>query len=583
MNRARGRVWLGGVFAAAVGIGLLPLDGVQGTAFSESACDDPGSALPVVVVHGFRSDAHAMSGLVAILEDTQIDVAVEAFDYGARNTSWVTHDQIGPTLREQLICLADASQASGGAGRVVVVGHSMGGLATRYALSNDRGDGRGVLDDEIALVATIGTPHEGSLWGILAGQAERGLQSSLTTQMWGHPQPLAGTFAGSALAVGSPQLAQLPDFPDGVPVLALASEYIGQARFLFYQSPEARVGDAVVSRSSALAMSREIDGVGGTGEITCRIGLPLELGGASISAAVAAELYANPAVRDCGHIWQYDAHRLVGEINTHLAVAANRPPRTIAQAPPSQSPAFEVAFVEAYLAGEDVSSMTARGDDAGISDLLTPDPSASFSVHSLPMLDPPQAPPGAVCALEGDVTSFCFVEVVRNDDEGRPAPPIYLQVYSSWLGMEYRGDGVVYVPDDAPLVIDFVAGNQYRPMTRPFDVAATFVRSAADGLLVETDMLGPDVIDQVRRTGLWESVERYSFVEVGLGRTGPMHRWGEPVGSACESVSDPTPSTRCVATAYQDGRRLATVAVDIEVPPPGGGPLRIVGVQELNL
>jgi pimeloyl-ACP methyl ester carboxylesterase len=322
------RLCLLAVLLVSASAGSGTIDGAQQGAWGETSCTDPGRALPVVVVHGFLSSSDAMSDLVATLEDTAIDVAVETFDYRDHHSRWVTHPQIGPRLRQHLLCLADASMAAGGLGRVVVVGHSMGGLATRYALSTDDGDGRGVLVDEIALVATIGTPHEGSVWGVAAGQAERGLRSSLTTQMWGQPQPLAGTPAGGALAIGSSQLAQLPDFPVDVPVLALASEYIGQPRFLFYRTPEVRVGDAVVSRSSATAQSREIGRIGGSDDITCRINLPLERGPASIAAAVAAELLANPAVKDCGHIWQHRARRLTGEIGAHIAAASNQPPRT---------------------------------------------------------------------------------------------------------------------------------------------------------------------------------------------------------------------------------------------------------------
>jgi pimeloyl-ACP methyl ester carboxylesterase len=353
------RSLLAGVVALAVALVGLALGLGTREAAAEPSCNDPGTALPVVVVHGFTSNAAAMAELIAILEGTQIEVAVEAFDYGAQSTSWVTHNRIGPKLRERLICLADASLTAGGLGRVAVVGHSMGGLATRYALSTDGGDGRGPLIEEIALVVTIGTPHEGSLWGNVAGPASY-LQRSLITQMWGQPAPLAGSSAASALAVGSSRLGELPDFPDDVPVLALASEYIGQPRLLFFSSPELRVGDAVVARSSALARSREIDGRGGTDAISCRISLPLELGMASISAAVAAELAANPAAKDCGHVWQHKARRLVGGINAHLAVASSLPPRLGPQedseAPPPRESMSQVdvanAFYAAFLRGD---------------------------------------------------------------------------------------------------------------------------------------------------------------------------------------------------------------------------------------
>ena len=47
-------------------------------------------------------------------------------------------------------------------GKVILIDHSMGGLATRYAAAQTV-DGRPVWD-EIGLVVTLGTPNLGSGW-----------------------------------------------------------------------------------------------------------------------------------------------------------------------------------------------------------------------------------------------------------------------------------------------------------------------------------------------------------------------------------------------------------------------------------
>ena len=62
--------------------------------------------------------------------------------------------QIRPDLATALMCLAGVAGH-----KVVVVGDSMGGLATQYALGQDHGR----VAADTAEVITIGTPYEGSV------------------------------------------------------------------------------------------------------------------------------------------------------------------------------------------------------------------------------------------------------------------------------------------------------------------------------------------------------------------------------------------------------------------------------------
>jgi pimeloyl-ACP methyl ester carboxylesterase len=117
---------------------------------------------PVLFVHGFgggpgnfhqhQDDRPSMLDAVAALDG----VTAYTFDYADHALSWVTNPAIGPALARSIDCLARASGR-----KVVVVAHSMGGLATRYAQGQEIG-GRPV-SDSLARVVTIGTPTEGVL------------------------------------------------------------------------------------------------------------------------------------------------------------------------------------------------------------------------------------------------------------------------------------------------------------------------------------------------------------------------------------------------------------------------------------
>ncbi len=77
-------------------------------------------------------------------------VAPFTFDYHEHSGRWVSDPpSIGPALGDAIDCLFDRS----GSEKVIVVAHSMGGLATRYALGEDRDRA-----DKVSTVVTFGTP-----------------------------------------------------------------------------------------------------------------------------------------------------------------------------------------------------------------------------------------------------------------------------------------------------------------------------------------------------------------------------------------------------------------------------------------
>lgn len=256
--------------------------------------DARGRYVPVIMVHGWTgSSTHddaregAFSHRIDLSTNRAADVradrsligqlqrvpgaAVFTFDYHEHSARWVDDEHIGPALGTAIDCLHRATGEE-----VVVVAHSMGGLATRYALST--GDGRA---DRVSTVITFGTPNTGSLLALLAGAAldvgaevdrvlallrlvlslcgtasSESLRTGTACDVLGPPVRALHSEAGRALRLGSPQLAALKPFPSGVDVHALAGETTFTVpRLGWFALPwdtdRVPVGDMIVTAGSA--------------------------------------------------------------------------------------------------------------------------------------------------------------------------------------------------------------------------------------------------------------------------------------------------------------------------------------------
>ena len=129
------------------------------------ACPDLsmiGKRTPVVFIHGYTgkpsdwgSDYDPASMFFKI--DMMHGTYVLAFDYSKASTSWVTNQAIGPDFASYIDCVAQASKTAHGPGKVIVVAHSMGGLATRYAAT--KGVNASTVAGDIAMVITWVSPR----------------------------------------------------------------------------------------------------------------------------------------------------------------------------------------------------------------------------------------------------------------------------------------------------------------------------------------------------------------------------------------------------------------------------------------
>lgn len=255
-------VALGGLLVS-VSLILGLFSGIQPAVASEaSVCDSGfGAKVPVLLVHGFDSNPRMWSEGSPSMEKTIRDIhgvyVARPFSYEDHHFDWVTNDGVGPRLARTIDCLAQTSLREGGAGMVIVVAHSMGGLAARYAASRSVG-GRKIAD-EMGLVVTLGTPNTGSPWATTFGDLPRAycrllVNGSLSPDQ--QKKEVKRCWASAALTAmreGSSELAQLPHFPENVPVRAIAGSVTVYSQYLFGEIKQSFSDDLIVSVSSALA------------------------------------------------------------------------------------------------------------------------------------------------------------------------------------------------------------------------------------------------------------------------------------------------------------------------------------------
>lgn len=245
-----------------------------------------GNRIPVLLVHGFTSSPQMWSvgspSMLQVLNKLPQLYVAPPFNYESVNTQWVTNDSIGPDLANDIVCLANASRQAHGSGKVIIVAHSMGGLATRYA-ANHASNSNEVRGD-LGLVVTIGSPSLGS-WLSTGDAFHHGWLRLLTAlcgvdnflavgKLNGLCKLLANSYtpAASAMTPGSTQLAALGPWPRTIPVRTIAGniQAIDFTLFFIHLSITPN-SDAVVSVTSALDGSNDPNEGGGTVTIGCPI------------------------------------------------------------------------------------------------------------------------------------------------------------------------------------------------------------------------------------------------------------------------------------------------------------------------
>ncbi|MCI4061289.1 hypothetical protein MRQ36_01340 [Micromonospora sp. R77] len=258
---------------------LAPLEkGAQRTPHGD------GNYTPILLVHGWNGGNPRMWSESINLSTLNIEprvkssllgnlqklpgAAVYTVDYSDVAKKFFLEDGSGaPRVIEAMNCLAENTAFRGH--KVVVVAHSMGGLITRWSLS-EAAPGGVERRGHVGLVVTLGTPYEGSLIsGLVTSLASEAAKMDKTTSALAATvhQLLAlchdvGNFPGCAdlvdflsamhsFAPGSPEMKSLAAWPEGTEVNTLASRAVVETGLFFARGPEVDLGDVIVSTSSA--------------------------------------------------------------------------------------------------------------------------------------------------------------------------------------------------------------------------------------------------------------------------------------------------------------------------------------------
>jgi pimeloyl-ACP methyl ester carboxylesterase len=274
---------------------------------------------PVLFVHGFSgrpadfTNSHAGIPSMASTVGRVQGVATATFDYSQHALDWVTDEHIGPALADAIVCLAKQSHHP-----VVVVSHSMGGLAARYAQAQTVA-GTPVAS-VIDRVVTIGTPSNGSqLLGLEGSPAAPLLQTLLdgARDVCGGKIParpsrdvcdLIGsevTPAVRGLTPGSSQLAALPPWDPRLIVHAVAGNLSLYVRVLGLEQ-SVSVGDILVSVDSATAGASKGD-------------TPLVVACRSTVSDVTSVIDDSP----CSHGQLLRNRRIIGDVSAQVRAAVH--------------------------------------------------------------------------------------------------------------------------------------------------------------------------------------------------------------------------------------------------------------------
>jgi len=302
-----------------------------------------GTATPVLLVHGFNEGPAVFTREGSPTLDKAISsaipgaVKVVTFDYSKWSRLWVTFTLIGPQLAKCITWLAHISALQNGPGKVIIVAHSMGGLAVRCAVDPGCAKGTQAVDPSlIALVITLGTPNTGSQPQSLGPVLDTVCASLSWCNDW---LILRDSPAAQAMSPGSADLAKLAFLPGIVPVDALAGQITVTTNLFGAKYVLKDLGDVIVPISSALADAKQgalHDGPGAN-KITVNCGtvsvtqLPGWIKASASKLAPAAPATCWHLTETTARTWQAD---IIAAIKDALAGAPSGACHTPAPAPP---------------------------------------------------------------------------------------------------------------------------------------------------------------------------------------------------------------------------------------------------------
>jgi pimeloyl-ACP methyl ester carboxylesterase len=192
------------------------------------------------------------------------------------NRQWVD-TYIGQKLADTIACFATSSREEGGVGKVVVVVHSMGGLATRWAATKAK-NAKEVASD-IGVVVTIGAPNTGSFLAVVGSWLACGdlpvtaTLGNRTLTVNGNPlQVICQNWTAlKAMQDYSSQINNLPWLPHSIPVEAIAGDVTIETPVFFSNISTNTGSDFVVDKNAALQGANRIGDLGGQVTVDCTV------------------------------------------------------------------------------------------------------------------------------------------------------------------------------------------------------------------------------------------------------------------------------------------------------------------------
>ena len=112
--------------------------------------------LPVLLIHGYASDASVWDGWLSMLRND--DIIAHAVTFSDDPTTFVDEDECGRAVdhARQLNPIIERFKERTGAEKINIVAHSKGGLDARVYLANNPSN------NDVANLIMVGTPNEGS-------------------------------------------------------------------------------------------------------------------------------------------------------------------------------------------------------------------------------------------------------------------------------------------------------------------------------------------------------------------------------------------------------------------------------------
>lgn len=303
------------------------------------------SRQPVLLVHGYNSGPQTWNADTRKKFASVSGTCIDVFDYKNWSTHWVTDSHIGPALATRITQLSTASAAAGGSGKVIIVAHSMGGLASRCALAESCNGNKSGVAGRVMAIITFGTPNTGT-WlrgrgvgdGVVGGAASLLSGACYTSFHGANPicEQIRALFTSSATKAFTPdskQLMDLPPTPSEIPVFAVAAHVEAVTSLFGWQSVDiGDAGDVIVKENSALVEGVRYGKVGGGQTIACGKINVLRLSG-----------------ENCNHVTETNDSRFLDAAIKQIKLAVHEPPRKNVQ-PTSPEAALPGRFEVDYAA-----------------------------------------------------------------------------------------------------------------------------------------------------------------------------------------------------------------------------------------